>query len=97
MALMKAPVSFLFEIHLNPLYNTGQREGSMTTKQLEKEALTLNSIDRIHLVEKLFISLNRPDPELEQEWVRESEARYEAYKNGEIDPVSLQNVRDKHS
>lgn len=68
----------------------------MTTKQLEEEALTLKSIDRIHLVEKLLISLNRPDPKMEKEWVLESEARYKAYKHGEIEPVSLQQIRDTH-
>ncbi|HOG64599.1 MAG TPA: addiction module protein [Spirochaetota bacterium] len=69
----------------------------MTTKQLEEEALTLKSIDRIHLVEKLLISLNRPDPKMEKEWVLESEARYKAYKHGEIEPVSLQHIRNTHS
>ena len=53
----------------------------MVTKELEKKILNLNAIDKIHLIEIILESLNKTDPEIEKEWISESEARYAAYKS----------------
>ena len=72
-------------------------EGEMTTKQLEKEALTLKPIEKIHLIEKMLISLDKPDSEIEKEWIAESEARYRAYKKGTIKAIPLEKIKKKYS
>ena len=68
-------------------------EWKMTTKQLEKKALTLKPIEKIHLIEKILISLDKTDPEIEKEWVAESEARYKAYNKWEIKAIPLKKIK----
>lgn len=55
-----------------------------TLDQLAKKAIALQPAERIRLVEAILNSLDRPDLEIEKSWVAESEARYEAYKHGEL-------------
>ncbi len=56
----------------------------MIQKELQSKALELNAIDKIHLVEILLESLDKPDPEIMNKWIKESEERYEALKKGKI-------------
>ena len=65
----------------------------MTTKELEKQTLNLKPLDKIHLVEKLLISLDKPDPAIEKSWIKESEARIDAYERGNLSTVSYQSVK----
>jgi len=55
-----------------------------TLDQLAKMAIGLRPIERIRLVEAILYSLDKPDPDIERSWIAESEARYEAYKRGEL-------------
>jgi putative addiction module component (TIGR02574 family) len=55
-----------------------------TLDQLAKKAIGLRPIERVRLVEAVLYSLDKPDPDIEKSWVAESEARYEAYKRGEL-------------
>lgn len=50
--------------------------------QLAKNAIELQPVERIRLVEAILYSLDKPNPDIEQSWVAESGARYEAYKRG---------------
>ncbi len=56
---------------------------------LEAEALKLTPVEKVHLAELLLGSLDKPDPQVEEKWVAESEARYEAYTSGEIQGTPL--------
>jgi putative addiction module component (TIGR02574 family) len=56
-----------------------------TLEQIAKKAIGLRPIERIRLVEAILFSLDKPDPDIEKSWVAESEARYEAYKRGELE------------
>lgn len=67
----------------------------MITKELQKKTLQLKPLDKVHLVEIILKSLDRPDPEIEKAWVAESEARYGAYKAGKIKAVSLDSVQKR--
>lgn len=67
----------------------------MIAKQIKKDVLNLKPIDRIHLAELIFDSLNIPDTEIENEWVIESEKRYEAYKSGKIKGIPLAELRSQ--
>jgi len=55
-----------------------------TLDQLAKKAIGLRPKERIRLVEAILYSLDKPDQDLEKSWVAESEARYQAYKRGEL-------------
>ena len=61
----------------------------MLATQLQEEALKLNPVEKAHLAELLLISLDRPDSEIEKKWAEESEQRYKAYKQGEIQGIPL--------
>ena len=55
-----------------------------TLDQLAKKAIELQPVERIRLVEAILHSLDKPDSDIEKGWVAESEARYQAYKRGEL-------------
>ncbi len=64
-----------------------------TLDQLAKKAIGLRPIDRIRLVEAILYSLDKPDPDIEKSWVAESEARYEAYKRGELKALDWDEIK----
>ena len=64
-----------------------------SVNQLAKKAAGLQPIERIRLVEAILYSLDKPDPDIEQCWIAESEARYEAYKRGELDAIDWEEIK----
>jgi putative addiction module component (TIGR02574 family) len=67
-----------------------------TLDQLAKKALGLRPIERIRLVEAILYSLDKPDPDIEKSWVAESEARYEAYKKGELKAYDWNEIKMRY-
>ena len=67
----------------------------MLTEKIKTSALKLNVIDRIHLAEVILDSLDKTDEEIEKMWVRESENRYQAYKEGRVKGISLRHLRKR--
>ena len=67
----------------------------MIQKKLQNDALKLAAIDKIHLVEILIESLDKPDAETMEKWIVESEKRYEAYKKGKVNSIPFNDVIDK--
>jgi len=67
-----------------------------SVEQLAKKAIELQPKERIRLVEAILFSLDKPDPEIEKSWVAESEARYEAYKRGEIKARDWDEIKKKY-
>ena len=70
-----------------------------TIQEFEKQALKLPAHDRAMLAERLIASLDEVDPvENERMWVEEAEARYQAYKRGEIESFpaeeTIREIRD---
>jgi len=64
-----------------------------TLEQIAKKAIGLRPIERIRLVEAILYSLDKPDPAIEKSWVAESEARYEAYKRGELEVYDWDEIK----
>lgn len=56
-----------------------------TLDELAKKAIGLRPKERIQLLEAILYSLDKPDPDIEKSWIAESEARYQAYKRGELE------------
>lgn len=67
----------------------------MITKELQAQILGLNTVNKIRLVEMLLESLCKPYLEIESSWVAKSERRYAAYKRGEIQGSTLNDVKKR--
>lgn len=64
--------------------------------QLAKKAIGLRPLERIRLVEAILYSLDKPDPDIEKSWIAESEARYEAYKRGELEAYDWDEIKKRY-
>ena len=67
-----------------------------TTNQVFNEALTLMPSDRAELIDKLLVSLDKSDHEIEKHWAKEAEDRIDAYDQGKIKSISLEEVFKKY-
>lgn len=65
-----------------------ESESTMTSEQLEAEALKLPRHIRARLAEVLISSLDE-DSEIEQAWEDEAEARYQRYRAGAEGTISV--------
>ena len=61
-------------------------------EKLIREALGLDPVDRAAVIEELLSSLDRPDPDLDAKWARESEDRLSGYRAGEIEAIPASEV-----
>ena len=67
----------------------------MTIKSIERSIPKLSPSERIHLIESLVASLDKPDPSIERAWAKESDKRLAAYKKGKIKGIPLETIK-KH-
>ena len=66
-----------------------------TLEKVEKMALQLSKSERKQLAEKLFSSLHtETSDDVDEAWLAEVERRYDAYKNGDTQPMSAARVFD---
>lgn len=56
------------------------------------QALKLPANDRAALVENLILSLDKPDPLLNAQWLKEAEDRLAAYRTGELAAIDAEQV-----
>ena len=63
--------------------------------KLIHEALQLDPAQRFLLIEALVHSLDTPDPRIEEAWIKEAENRLQAYKDGKLKTVSLEDMFGK--
>ena len=69
----------------------------MILKALKDNALKLNAIDKIKLIEILHDSLDMPSPEVEEKWAKESEKRFRLYKQGKSKAIPLSRIQRKYT
>ena len=67
-----------------------------TVNEILNQALELNAIERADIAENLLFSLDKPDPKIDEIWATESDARIQAFNNGEIEAVSQEQVFAKY-
>ena len=67
-----------------------------TAMDILKEAIQLNPNEKAKLVDQLISSLDMPDKNIDKLWAEEAESRLEAYKQGNIKAVSLEEVLSKY-
>jgi putative addiction module component (TIGR02574 family) len=69
----------------------------MTKKdKLLKEALVLPIQEKSDLIEELIKSLDKPDPEIDEFWKKEAESRIDAYDEGKLSSVSVEEAISKY-
>jgi putative addiction module component (TIGR02574 family) len=61
-------------------------------KALSQEARKLSPDERIALIEDLQRSLVPTDPQIDRAWAEEARDRLNAYRRGEIEVISLEDV-----
>jgi len=64
----------------------------MNTADIIEQALSLKASERYELLEMLHKSLDKPDPEIDRIWIEEAERRLQAYREGRLDVVSMEEV-----
>jgi hypothetical protein len=69
---------------------------SDSAKVIIDQALGLSAQERAIVAEQLLLSLDCPDPALDQIWSNEAEARIDAYEGGEIKATSVQEALNKY-
>lgn len=60
------------------------------------QALKLKPSERAAVAERLLMSLDVPDPEIDAAWAQEADARVEAYDRGEIESIPAEDVFAKY-
>jgi len=64
----------------------------MINENIQHKIMDLKASEKIHLVELIFESLDRPDLEIQNKWIEESEKRFDAYKAGKLKSYSYEEV-----
>jgi len=64
--------------------------------KLAQRALELKPVERIRLVEAILYSLDKADPDIEESWKVEAEARFEAFKRGELEAVDWDEIKKRY-
>lgn len=62
----------------------------MSTAEIIEQALHLKASERYALLELLHQSLDKPDPEVDRVWQQEVMRRLQAYDEGRLECVSLE-------
>ena len=68
----------------------------MDANSILKKALNLSLAERLHLIEMLTLSLNKPDENIEKIWAEESEKRYKALEEGRIKVITFNEVIERY-
>jgi putative addiction module component (TIGR02574 family) len=67
----------------------------MINQELQNQVLGLKALEKIHLVELILESLDKPDLLVQEKWIEESEKRFDAYKAGKIKALSYEDVMNR--
>ena len=67
-----------------------------SVKMIINQALELNPTERANIAEKLLLSLDRPDAQIDVLWEKEANLRIEKYEKGELETISASAVFSKY-
>lgn len=65
-------------------------------EEIFEEITTLKPLEKIELVDRIFASLEYSDKKLDELWAEEAEVRLQAYDDGKIKSVPMQEVFKKY-
>jgi putative addiction module component (TIGR02574 family) len=63
---------------------------------LLKEALVLPVQEKTEMIEHLIRSLDKPDPEIDELWKKEAESRIDAFDDGKLSSVTVQEAISRY-
>jgi hypothetical protein len=63
-----------------------------SVKYILDQALKLPANDCAALVDTLILTLDKPDPTLDAQWLKEAEGRLAAYHSGQLDAIDAEEV-----
>ena len=64
----------------------------MSINEVLEQALELKANERSKLIDELLKSLDKPDEEIDEIWANEADKRPEAYRNGELKTVPMEEI-----
>ena len=64
----------------------------MSSKEILQKALSLKPEERFLIIEGLLKSLDEPDLKIDEIWAEEAEKRLEAYRNGNLKGVPMEEI-----
>lgn len=64
----------------------------MSTAEVIEQALKLKAAERLALIEMLQESLDKSDPEIDRIWLEEAQRRLQAYREGKLAAISMEEV-----
>lgn len=59
---------------------------------IKKEIRRLRAFQKIQLIDFIYESLDKPDLDVQEEWIKESEKRFDNYKTGKVKSYSYEEV-----
>ncbi len=65
-------------------------------KDILEKALALEPLKKVELVDELLTSLDIPDSMIDRDWAAEAENRIEAFENGQIKALGIEEVLEKY-
>ena len=68
----------------------------MSTDELLREAKSLSAEEQANLIEALMNQLGQPDKSIEAEWTTEARSRLDAYRQGKLEAIPLEQVLAKY-
>ena len=66
------------------------------TDSILKDALTLRPSEKAQLIDRLISSLDKSDKEIDELWAKEVEDRIDAYEQGKMKTISIEEVLQKY-
>ncbi len=63
---------------------------------LLKHINEMADVEKLKLVDSILRQLDKPDPEIDEIWKCEAQKRWKAYKDGEIETLSYDEVMKKY-
>ena len=65
----------------------------MTTREIIEQIAALPVEERAAVADGILQTLNTPDPEIDSKWLAEAQRRLKEVQDGEIEPVTADEVR----
>ena len=64
--------------------------------ELAEKIRALPDIEKIDLVDSILMQIDKPDQEIDHIWASEARKRWQAYKAGNLETVSYEQVMDEY-
>ena len=67
----------------------------MRSKEILEQAITFKPQERFKIVEGLLKSLDEPDQNIDEIWAEEAEYRLQAYRDGRLEGIPMEEIFGK--